>query len=1128
MLLPRKLGLMLISLSALLMLSLPSFAQETDSIEAQIEALLAQMSLEEKIGQMTLVEKNSLTAEDVATYFIGGVLSGGGGSPSPNTVSNWVEMVHEFQDAALSTPLSIPLIYGIDAIHGNNNVYGAVIFPQNIGLGASRNPDLVRETARITALEMIATGIYWNYAPVLAVPQDIRWGRTYEGYSENTDLVNLLALAYLQGLQGDSLSDPLSVLGTLKHFVGDGGAVWGTSPFGENFIDRGITDVDEATLREIHLPPYISAIEAGAMSVMASYTSWGGLHMHAQHYLLTEVLKGELGFEGFVVSDWEAINAIDDDYYTAVVTSINAGVDMNMVPYDFLSFIEVMHDAVENGDISIERIDDAVRRILRAKFAMGLFDQPYADESLLEIVGSDEHRQVARQAVSESLVLLRNDDATLPLSADVETVFLAGSAADNIGIQSGGWTISWQGRAGNTTIGTTIRDGIEAALSETTDLRFDRYGRFEEETDADGNPLIADIGIVVIGEEPYAEFEGDDSALELSPADLNAINRVRAVSEKLVVILVSGRPLIITDALLQADAFVAAWLPGSEGAGVADVLFGDLPFTGRLPYTWPRSIDQLPFDFDALPTEGCEAPLFPFDYGLATDESESSWVALAIECALPAVEEEPSEGALAPTGLMGETYYAPFPVSITLDGDLSDWQGIPQVTLARGVDVASARFAAAADAEYLYLSADVTDDNIISGEHNADYWNEDSIEFYLNGTDNLELTSYTDGVAQLTIPPLNIGQAEGEEVIGGVRGESLNAQVRVTQTETGYAVEVAVPLESDVWSVTPIHEGEIGFQVHLNAASSLNRDTKLIWSIFDPGDQSYMNPSLFGRLIFFEVGQDFSAAPVATATPIVEIDTSVTWDSREWELFWSDEFEGEAGSPVNSENWTAEIGGHGWGNNELEYYTDRVENASLDGEGNLVITAIEETLPNTTCHYGQCRYTSARLITENNVEFTYGRVEMRAQIPRGQGIWPAFWMLGANFRQVGWPRSGELDILENVGYEPQTVHGTVHGSGYSGAGGIGGSLHADEAFADDFHIYAIDWDPNVIRWYVDGELFFMLSANDLNGRTWAFDHDFFMILNVAVGGNWPGSPDDTTVFPQRMIVDYVRVYQLAE
>ncbi len=632
-------------IAALVLLSLhtASFAQEVLpyqnpalSPEERAADLLARMSLEEKIGQMTLVEKNSLRPADVTTYFIGGVLSGGGGYPSNgNNVEAWAEMVNAYQSGALATPLAIPVIYGVDAVHGHGNLRGSVIFPHNIGLGATRNPELIEQIARITAQEMIATGIYWNYAPVLAVPQDIRWGRTYEGYGENTDLVTELSLAYLRGLQGESLAAPGSVLGTPKHYVGDGGAVWGTSPFGASNIDRGITDVDEETLRRIHLPPYLAAIDAGAMSIMASFTSWGGLHMHAQEYLLTDVLKGELGFSGFIVSDWQGIDLVHPDYYTAIVTGINAGIDMNMVPQDYRRFIDTMHQAVENGDISLERIDDAVERILRVKFAMGLFEHPFSDPSLVDTVGSEAHREVARQAVRESLVLLRNDNDALPITADDSVIFVAGDAANDIGIQSGGWTIEWQGRSGSITEGTSILEALTTtAESAGAQVFFNRHARYERAVDASGNPLRANVGIMVMGEMPYAEWEGDDADLALADSDLAALARLREVSDTVVVVLLSGRPLVITEALLQSDAFVAAWLPGTEGQGVVDVLFGTHPFTGRLPYTWLRSIDQLPFDFDALPTEGCDAPLFPYGYGLTYENGgDSTWIELALTCA---------------------------------------------------------------------------------------------------------------------------------------------------------------------------------------------------------------------------------------------------------------------------------------------------------------------------------------------------------------------------------------------------------------------------------------------------------------------------------------------------------------
>lgn len=564
--------------------------------------LLARMTLAEKIGQMTLVEKNSIPPTAVTEYFIGGILSGGGGYPSHgNTPEAWAEMVSEFQAAALSTRLAIPLIYGVDAVHGHNNLKDAVIFPHNIGLGATRNPELVQQIGHITAVETRATGIPWNYAPVLAVPQDIRWGRTYEAYSDNTTLVTELGLAFMRGLQGEDLSQVTAVLATPKHYIGDGGAAWGTSGTEDYQIDQGDMQVDEAALRALYLPPYQAVVHAGAQSIMVSFSSWNGVKMHAQKYLLSDVLKDELGFEGFLVSDWQAIDQITPNYYQAVVIAINAGIDMNMVPYDYLSFIRAMLTAVENGDITEARIDDAVRRILIAKFDLGLFAEAYPNTTNIRLIGSEEHRALARAAVSQSLVLLQNEANTLPISKDA-AIFVAGDLADDIGAQSGGWTIEWQGRPGNITEGTTILEAITATA--VGPVQYNRFGRFEN-----FDPP-ADVGIVVLGERPYAEGQGDAADLSLSASDLELIRRVGEQAEKVVVILLSGRPLIITDALPLAHAWIAAWLPGSEGQGIADNLFGDHPFTGKLSFTWPATMEQIPLGSSE------EAPLFPFAYGL--------------------------------------------------------------------------------------------------------------------------------------------------------------------------------------------------------------------------------------------------------------------------------------------------------------------------------------------------------------------------------------------------------------------------------------------------------------------------------------------------------------------------------
>jgi len=574
--------------------------------------LLARMTLAEKVGQMTQLENRSIAPGEVARHAIGSVLSGGGGNPEPNTPENWAAMVQGYQEAALQTRLGIPLLYGADAVHGHSNVRGAVVFPHNIGLGASKDASLVKRIGRITATEALATGIHWVFAPAVSVPQDIRWGRTYEGYSEDTDLVTQLGVAHLQGLQNwdgvPDLSHPRTVLASVKHFVGDGGTTWGSNTTNNWIIDQGETEVDEATLRAIHLPPYIAALEAGARNIMVSHSSWGGLRMHAQKYLLTDVLKGELGFAGFLVSDWGSIDAIGPDYYTSIVTSINAGVDMAMVPYDGHRFITNLTQAAEKGDVSLARIDDAVRRILTVKLELGLFERPFGDESLLPLVGSEAHRAVAREAVRKSLVLLKNEGGTLPLSANTPSILVAGPAADDIGLLCGGWTIAWQGQAGNITPGTSVLAGIRAAVSEGTTVHYDSAAEFDT-ADALGGGTAADVGIVVLSEEPYAEGVGDRGDLHLQEADVALLERVRSRCKKLVVILISGRPLIVTEHLTQWDAFVAAWLPGTEGDGIAQVLFGDYPFTGKLPYAWPSSMDQ-------IPRKAGDEPLFPFGYGL--------------------------------------------------------------------------------------------------------------------------------------------------------------------------------------------------------------------------------------------------------------------------------------------------------------------------------------------------------------------------------------------------------------------------------------------------------------------------------------------------------------------------------
>jgi beta-glucosidase len=591
----------------------------TPNIDVQVKDLLSKMSIDEKIGQMAQISNIKINPEDIGRYYIGSIIGGGDRPVDATNIGAWYNEVQKFQDAALSTRLGIPMLFAIDAIHGNANMHGATVFPHEIGLGATRDSELVQKIGQATAEEILAAGYTMDLSPILAVPQDIRWGRTNESYSENTDLVSELGAAFIKGLQSPPVSQTgesgrtIYVVATSKHFLGDGGTTAGTSTWKNNgrldLLDQGDCQYNEAETRNLFLPPYQTAVDVGVGSVMASYSSWNGVKMHAQGPWLTDVLKGELGFGGFIISDMWAVDQVDPDYYKALVTSINAGIDMVMVPFDYVGFTTAMKRAVMKGDISMERLDDAVGRILLVKYESGLFDHPYGDPSLSLTVGSPEHRELARKAVTESLVLLKNDNDALPISKTVSKIIVAGEGADDIGIQCGGWTINWQGGRGDIQPGTTILEGIEQAVSKSTSVQYNPTGQFNGK---------ANIGIVVLGELPYAEGFGDTKSLKLSAKDAQLIRTMRTLSEKLIVILVSGRPMVITPQFAAPDAWVAAWLPGTEGAGISDVLFGDRPFTGKLPYTWPRNDSQLPININNVKdTEGCDAPLFPYGYGLS-------------------------------------------------------------------------------------------------------------------------------------------------------------------------------------------------------------------------------------------------------------------------------------------------------------------------------------------------------------------------------------------------------------------------------------------------------------------------------------------------------------------------------
>ena len=573
---------------------------------AFVDSLIQEMTIDEKIGQMTQVDQQFLNEiSDISKYGFGSLLSGGGSTPQVNEPKAWAEMYDLYQREALNSRLKIPLLYGIDAVHGHNNVVGATIFPHNIGLGATRDAKLVESVARATALEVAATGIDWDFAPCLAVPNDFRWGRTYEGFSENTELVTELGNAAILGYQSANINNPNSVLACAKHFIGDGGTLFGTGLNGK--IDRGNLAISEEELRKTHLPPFKKAVESGVATFMAAYNTWNDVRCHANKYLLTDILKDELGFKGFVVSDWAAIEMIPGDYKSDIIISINAGIDMVMVPgavkfgnESYEKFMRLFKESIEDGSIPISRVDDAVKRILLIKKQSGLFDRPFSDQQLLSHIGSQKHREIAREAVRKSLVLLKNDEDLLPLPKNGKTIIVAGRGADNIGMQSGGWTISWQGEMENKTEGTSVLEAIKSAVDPSVSVQYSKDGRNVE----------GDVAVVVIGEEPYAEMEGDREDLSLNKKDLDVIKHLKSKNIPVVVILFSGRPMIITNEIDQWDSLLAAWLPGTEGQGISDVLFGDYSPTGKLSFSWPKSIDQLPISMT-------DDHLFDFGDGLS-------------------------------------------------------------------------------------------------------------------------------------------------------------------------------------------------------------------------------------------------------------------------------------------------------------------------------------------------------------------------------------------------------------------------------------------------------------------------------------------------------------------------------
>jgi beta-glucosidase len=566
-------------------------------IEQKIEALLHQMTLEEKIGQMTQVRHfDDISLEEIKEKFIGSVIHTQGPLPGKDA-AEWQHKFSEMQKQALKTRLGIPLLFGVDAVHGQNTYEGATIFPHNIGLGAAGNEDLVEKAAAVTAIETKATGFHWVFSPCVAIPFNEKWGRVYEAFSESTDLTSQLTRASIKGHQGSS--GKLGVMATAKHFIGDGATDFG--------VEGGNVSITQEEVLLRLLPPYQAAIEEGVGAIMASFNTMNGISMHAHKAMITDLLKEKLQFDGMVVSDWKAYSRFGEN------AIILAGIDMVMaVDGDLTLFQEGVKRGVEQGEIPTDRIDDAVRRILRQKFRFGLFEQPFPDKLLIDKIGIPAHRAVARQAVRESLVLLKNKNQTLPLKKS-QKIVVVGEFGNNSGLQSGGWTVDWQGKMENYQGATTILEGMQQFSDQN--IVFDPHGEAQHED--------IDLAVIVVGETPYAEFFGDiGGEMDKYQHHLTESHQkyIQTYAEKgipIVVFLISGRPLVVTREIEQADAFVAAWLPGSEGDGIAEVLFGQFDFKGKLPHSWPGSEEDYVGKFGPNFWDNAIEPLFPIGFGLS-------------------------------------------------------------------------------------------------------------------------------------------------------------------------------------------------------------------------------------------------------------------------------------------------------------------------------------------------------------------------------------------------------------------------------------------------------------------------------------------------------------------------------
>lgn len=742
-------------------------------IEGRITTLMSGMSVAEKVAQTIQGELRYMTPDDVRKYRIGSVLNGGGSQPYGKDIAeleDWLRLADEYYEASMDTSaggVAIPILWGTDAVHGHNNLRGATVFPHNIGLGAARNPELIKQIGAATAREVRATGQEWSFAPTLAVVRDDRWGRTYESYSEDPAIVQEYAGAMVEGIQGAitdvDFLDGHHVISSAKHFLGDGGT--------EGGVDQGDNKASEADLRDIHNAGYISALNSGVQTVMVSFSGWNDRKMHGRKGLIQDVLKGQMGFNGFVVGDWNGHGQVAGCSNESCAASMNAGLDMFMVPEDWKALYTNTIDQVEQGIIPVARLDDAVRRILRVKLRAGLFEvgkpslRPLAAEA--SIVGHPDHRAVARQAVAESLVLLKNNENILPLNA-ASRVMVAGDGANDIGKQAGGWTLSWQGTVNandDFPNGDSIWDGIEEAVlagGGTPVLSVD--GSYSQRPD---------VAVVIFGENPYAEFQGDRDHLAYGNNANNEVELLKSLQADgipVVALFISGRPMYTTPEINAADAFVAAWLPGSEGKGVADVLVGDADgnprddFKGKLSFSWPRKADQGPLN---VGDSGYD-PLFAYDYGLS----------YAAGMEVGELEEfEP------PQDISKSVFYengpvAPYRLKVNAAPEWSD-----ELAGNGGILKVQDRVRVA-----------LTDRNVQEDSRRVSFTGKAKAAVYLHIFDTLDLSRETNGDMQLGMS-IRVDSAPSKPVYWAVGAGVVDISAHIEKAEIGTWLDLSVPLK---------------------------------------------------------------------------------------------------------------------------------------------------------------------------------------------------------------------------------------------------------------------------------------------------------------------------------------------